>query len=259
MARPNKIGLDYFPVDTEFEPKINSICAIIESKNRELHRATVIGTLLLLWQAVYKNGYYLEFDEDILITFAVRECGLGFDDFTLILETFISKGIFDKTLYEKHKILTSKGLQKQYLNIAKRRSVEIEKRYSLLNDVKKSINVNDNSVNVCNNSINVCNNATNKRKENKRKENETKLNNTLINNFELVKEKLFECYSSVTYNSWLAELEVIDCDDTTLTLAVRYKFTADTITDNYLDKITEFIEEVYGKKYEVKIDWKLGV
>ena len=74
MARPNKIGLDYFPVDTEFEPKINSICAIIESKNRELHRATVIGTLLLLWQAVYKNGYYLEFDEDILITFAVREC-----------------------------------------------------------------------------------------------------------------------------------------------------------------------------------------
>ncbi|MGN0174341.1 MAG: Lin1244/Lin1753 domain-containing protein [Acutalibacteraceae bacterium] len=259
MARPNKIGLDYFPVDTEFEPKLDAVCAIVESNNSSIKRSTVVGTLLLIWQKIYKNGYYLDFDEDIMISFAVRDCGLGFDDFKLILDTFINKGIFDKTLYDECKILTSKGIQKQYLNIAKRRSVEIEKRYSLLSDDLKNINVDNNSVFADNNSINVSNNATKKIKENKSKENKIKLNENLINKFDLVRQKLREKYVCTTYECWFADLELVNCDDETITLSVRDKFKANTIIENYLDDIADIVREVFQKDYEVKIEWKLGV
>lgn len=54
----------------------------------------------------------------------------------------VRRGIFDQTLFDKYGILTSRGIQKRYLEITyKRKKVEMEKAYLLLSDAEIKGNV----------------------------------------------------------------------------------------------------------------------
>lgn len=125
MARTIKEGLPYFPLDTDF---------YINRKIRRLLHSQG-SNALAVWTVVMAKiyggkGYYLELDEDTCFdigdAIAVSEGAVQ-----EIIKLAIKVRLFDSDMYEKYGILTSKGIQEQYLDIIKKanRKNEIEEKF----------------------------------------------------------------------------------------------------------------------------------
>jgi len=112
MARPHKTGLDYFPFDVDFFEDIK----IRKLIKRQGGKAPSVYTLLLC--LIYKNGYYIGGDKEL--PFIILE-KTGFDEVYIrqVINDCFSLGLFNKTLYDEEKIITSKGIQIRYLEIQK--------------------------------------------------------------------------------------------------------------------------------------------
>jgi DnaD/phage-associated family protein len=128
MARPTKEGLEYFPIVTNFEDKV--ILLIAE------FGASAVGIIVSLYQKIYSNGYYISWDNDSLMLFS-RYINEEIETVNAVITRCFDRGVFNKTMYEKHGILTSHGIQKQYLKIckeARRKKVRFIKEYCLIDD-----------------------------------------------------------------------------------------------------------------------------
>jgi hypothetical protein len=131
MARPNKQGVDYFPLDVHLDDKFK----FIEIK----YKLEGFAVLVKLLQKIYSCGYWYRWtnDEALLFSDEIR-C-----DFALVSDVVIEcleRDVFDKSLYEKYSILTSKGIQKRYKEIVRRRKdVEVTEEYLLI-DGMQSVN-----------------------------------------------------------------------------------------------------------------------
>ena len=140
MARLLKEGLDYFPLSCQLNDKFE----LIEAE----YGIIGFGVVVKLFQKIYgQNGYYIEWTDEVALLFAKR-VGLGGGVVSEIVQASIRRGIFDKELFKRYGILTSKGIQKRYLEAARRRkSVKIKSEYLLLDCAKNEINVDNNSIN----------------------------------------------------------------------------------------------------------------
>lgn len=163
MARPSKAGLDYFPLDVEMDDKIE----LIEAK----HGIVGFGVVLKLFQNIYKNGFYFIASEDRLLLFSKR---ISVDNNLIndIINDCVKWDIFDSELFEKFLVLTSRGIQKRYIEATKRRKeVEFASQFLLIDDPELSypekVNVIINPINVCNNSKKDDINSQSKVKESK--------------------------------------------------------------------------------------------
>ena len=179
MARPAKTGLDYFPLDTFMDDKVE----LLEAEHGLLGFAVMVKLL----QKIYSEGYFYKWERREKLLFSKRN-GVAIETLNSITASLLKEGIFNIKTYNKYHILTSAGIQKRYLEATKRRDfVDIDKRYSLING-KGRIDVNINGVNVNKNPVNDNNNPqgagvyvninsqskvkeskVNKRKEKKRK------------------------------------------------------------------------------------------
>lgn len=121
-----KSGIDYFPLDVALDEKFE----LIEAE----FGLTGFGVVVKLLQKIYGGqGYYVEWTNEVALLFAKR-VGLGGGVVSEIVEASVKRGIFDKTLYDKYHILTSKGIQKRYFEaVGRRKSVEVEGAYLLVN------------------------------------------------------------------------------------------------------------------------------
>lgn len=121
-----KSGIDYFPLDVALDEKFE----LIEAE----FGLTGFGVVVKLLQKIYGGqGYYVEWTNEVALLFAKR-VGLGGSVVSEIVEASVKRGIFDKTLYDKYHILTSKGIQKRYFEaVGRRKSVEVEGSYLLVN------------------------------------------------------------------------------------------------------------------------------
>jgi hypothetical protein len=130
MARPTKEGLEYFPLVTNFEDKI--ILLIAE------FGASGVGIVVSLYQKIYDNGYYINWNDDSLMLFS-RYVNEEITKVNTVITRCFDRNIFDKSLYEQYGILTSHGIQKQYLKIckeARRKNVRFIKDYCLIKDIE---------------------------------------------------------------------------------------------------------------------------
>lgn len=181
MARPKEEGLKYFPFDIDFfnDEKIEAISGEFGIKGE-------IATIKLLC-AVYRNGYFIEWNEMLKMKLLKNLPGVSLDLLEQIINRLVKWEFFDKNLFDSVKILTSHGIQKRYFEAIRRRRKSKDYPYILIDGVcgcesKDALSsVDDNNsdsdeivkckVNVCNNptstDINVGNNAT---KESKGKE-----------------------------------------------------------------------------------------
>ena len=135
MARPTKDGLDYFPLVTNFEDKM--ILLIAE------FGASAVGIVVSLYQKIYDNGYYIDWNEDSLMLFS-RYVNEEIEKVNTVITRCFDRDVFNKAIYEKYGILTSHGIQKQYLRVckeARRKRVGFIKEYCLVknNDLLKVI------------------------------------------------------------------------------------------------------------------------
>lgn len=124
LAR-KKIGLDYFPVDVSWDQSVKIFKAKYGLKG--------IGFLLSIWQSIYTEGYFVAWGEDEQLLFS-SENGLTESETMEMVSFSADKGIFDKHTFDEHRILTSKGIQKRYLEACTKRSeVVFQKEYLLIN------------------------------------------------------------------------------------------------------------------------------
>lgn len=129
MARPRKEGLDYIPWDLH---------AFDDMKVLRLMRGNepcAVSVFLYLLGFIYgERGYYMEWNEDV--PFLISEkFGISEESSRSIVNRATNVGLFDKAMRDKYGILTSRGIQKRYLCIAKaakRSRVKIREEYALL-------------------------------------------------------------------------------------------------------------------------------
>ena len=106
MARPQKQGLEYFPFDVSFFGDIRI------RKLIKYHGIQAVPVYEILLCRIYENGYFLEWDEDI--PFIISEVsGLKEDTIAAIINYCIEIGLFNKTVYEESRVLTSRSIQQR--------------------------------------------------------------------------------------------------------------------------------------------------
>jgi hypothetical protein len=128
MARPLKRGLDYFPLDVNMDDSIELFEAECGLEG--------FAILIKLWSKIYSNGYFTDWTSDNQLLFSRR---INSDPYKVlsIVDVCLKRGIFDKNLFTKHQVLTSKGIQKRYLAVclaAKRKNIPFTKEYILLDE-----------------------------------------------------------------------------------------------------------------------------
>lgn len=161
MARPTKKGLDYFPLDVDFLSDLK-VRRIIKACGKE-----AVHILVALLANIYRDeGYYVLWDDDLAFLVA-DEVGTKEGTVEELVRKAVQVKFFDKDIFDKYSVLTSKGIQNRYILATKeRKKVELEFRYLLTNEVNRS-NI---SINGRNNSVNQGNNQQSKVKESKVKE-----------------------------------------------------------------------------------------
>ena len=141
MARPKKQGIDYFPLDVSFFSDV---------KIRKITRGCGVNStsiLICLLCNIYKdNGYYILWDEDLPFVIA-DTVGVSEGAVKEVMLKALQVGFFDQSLYERYKILTSKGIQSRVkVAVYKREEIEYIADY-LVSDVQNSITDVQNGVN----------------------------------------------------------------------------------------------------------------
>lgn len=128
MANTIKIGLPYFSHDTDMyeDPKVKFIKA--------KYKLLGYGFYNRLLEIVYKEkGYYAEFSNKQIVLFS-DETGLTTDQCKEMLNDCLEEDLFDKSLYDKYQIITSKRIQRNYLKgCEKRKSIQLNENYLLIN------------------------------------------------------------------------------------------------------------------------------
>lgn len=170
MGRQNKVGLDYFELDCHMDEKVRLIQAEFGLKG--------FAVFVKLLQEIYGgDGYYCEWTQDRELLFA-SENGLNNGSIQLLKEIVsacIKRNIFSERLFKEYGILTSSGVQKQYLKATvKREVVYLEKEYLLVCVPENRKNVVINAISGGRNAISDGRNTQSKEEKSK-EENNNKL------------------------------------------------------------------------------------
>ena len=119
-------GISYFPLNVHLGNKFE----LIEAE----FGLTGFAVIVKLFQRIYgERGYYCEWTNDVALLFS-KSVGLGYNVVSEILSASIKRGIFDKDIFYKYHVLTSKGIQERYFEaVSRRKNVEVKKEYLLVN------------------------------------------------------------------------------------------------------------------------------
>ena len=136
MARPIKKGLDYFPLNVFLTGSVEYIECV--------YGAIGVYVIISLWKRIYEHSYYYKYDDKSPLVCS-KEFGNqlelcfpkkdkpSYEIYDEIVKKAVEFGTFDKEMFEKYSILTSKTIQRIYVE-AKRKSARelIDERYLLI-------------------------------------------------------------------------------------------------------------------------------
>ena len=125
-----KSGIDFVPLEVHLDTKWQ----LIEAE----FGLTGFAVVVKLLQRIYgQEGYYCDYNEEVALLFT-RECGLGGSVVSEIVAAAVRRGIFDKEVFEKYHVLTSRGIQERYFKAVDRReTTKVDRRYLLVPIPKK--------------------------------------------------------------------------------------------------------------------------
>lgn len=154
LARPQKEGLDYFPLDVDIDQ--DDKVQLIEAQ----FGIVGFGIVIKLLMKIYKEGYFYEWTEKEQLLLSKR-INVDINQVNDVINECLRWGLFDKNLYDKCQILTSKGIQKRYMEaVMRRKQVLIVREYFLL-DASKYLNIVFVSINSINDDINTLSSEVN--------------------------------------------------------------------------------------------------
>lgn len=133
MARPLKVGLDYFPLDVDMDQD-DKLAMVVAMFGMEGY-----GVVVKLLMKIYKEGYYYNWTRREQIIFA-KNVNVDINKVKQIVNECVNEGFFNIKLYHDFEILTSLGIQMRYLEAVKRRkSVSFYEEYFLITDIKEAL------------------------------------------------------------------------------------------------------------------------
>ena len=179
MSRPKKDGVEYFSVDVDFfeDDKIKLLRAEFGAKG--------VYILMYLLCQIYKNGYYISWNDDkCLLVSDGAGCGCTPGFVQEFINGCFKRSFFDKGVFEMFGILTSRGIQRRFLYaVMTRPEIRVIQEYFLLDDefeelpkgiqqkiIFKSVNSKETPVNLKETPVNLKNMPQSKVKESKVKE-----------------------------------------------------------------------------------------
>lgn len=165
MARSKQIGLTYFPFDVDFfeNEKIEALSGEFGIKG-EL-------AVIKLFCAIYKNGYYLEWNDLQKMKLLKRLPGVSSSLLDQIIKKLVKWELLNQDIFTQHSVMTSKNIQNQFINSTKRRKDNSINEYDLIN-----VYINDTSTNI-NVDINTASSSQSVNKSTQSKVKESKVNN----------------------------------------------------------------------------------
>lgn len=116
MARPQKVGLDYFPHDTDAssDPKLEPLLMI--------HGAKGYGFYFLLLEYIYRSdNFRYDISDAETIQILCRKMSISKQEFDSILETCLKYHCFNVEEYKQKHCLTSNGIMKRAQVVIKKR------------------------------------------------------------------------------------------------------------------------------------------
>ena len=128
MARPVKIGLDYFNLNTNVfsDRKIRRLVHVFGTKGFTIY-------IFVLCAIFDDKGYYVQCDDDFLFDIQDR-FNLKENLVSEVINSSVNLGLFSKELFNKFQILTSTSIQERYKLImqSSKRIFSISEKYNLL-------------------------------------------------------------------------------------------------------------------------------
>ena len=115
MARQQKTGLDYFPLDVNIftDNKIR----ILKAR----YGVNGVSVYIYLLCEIYKNGYYMQWNDDLKFILA-DELNLTDGFIEQVLKFLLERSLFDSKLFQSDTIITSPGIQRRYQLAVKERA-----------------------------------------------------------------------------------------------------------------------------------------
>jgi len=133
MSRTTKTGLDYFPLDTNLDEKFE----MIEAE----HGLIGFAIIIKIFQEIYNNGYYYLWDKKRKLLFSKRN-NVDINNLNVIINSALEWNMFSEQLFNDYNILTSVGIQRQFLKITERRKeVIINEKIWLINNIADNDNI----------------------------------------------------------------------------------------------------------------------
>lgn len=133
MARPTKLGLDYFPHDTHTDE--DTALQLLEAEFG-LDGYAVYFKLL---ESIYAQGYAKQWGEDECLLFAKKMGAVTVPKLSEIIKGCVRRSLFDEGVYNLFQILTSKAIQQRWLE-AKRKDVSaIDPKVCLIEQTAKGV------------------------------------------------------------------------------------------------------------------------
>lgn len=120
MARPTKVGLDYFPIHVDFfqDKKLQYLRREFGIKGEHI--------VLQILMQIYSEGYYIAWDKDTTTTFWRTNYGQSSGVSTKLLDEvvirLVKNGFFSADVFNQFSVLTSAGIQRRYITACARRS-----------------------------------------------------------------------------------------------------------------------------------------
>jgi len=108
MGRNPKVGLDYFPLDTTWDIKMQ----LVKAK----YGLEGVGCVIEIFKLIYSEGYYIKWDDDNRLLFAA-ENKIDENKLVEIVDFACRKCVFHAGKLDNMGILTSSGIQKRWLRI----------------------------------------------------------------------------------------------------------------------------------------------
>lgn len=131
MARPTKEGLDYINIDVDIFDDVKMMFV----SDRFEEKGELITVKLLLF--IYSSGYYVKWNDEVALLFAKRKFkNVSFGLVNDVVSELLKRDFFNEGIFKKFGILTSKGIQKRWLDVVQKskRKCAINEVYSLLHE-----------------------------------------------------------------------------------------------------------------------------
>ena len=131
-----KSGLEYFPLDVDFfqDEKIMFVSARFGTKGEAI--------AVRLMCKIYRQGYFVHWDDDAALLFA-KSVGDGSQHSCVkdVVHELLKRGFFERSIFERFGILTSRGIQRRYVEASIRRKGVWMFEELLLVDVSERDNI----------------------------------------------------------------------------------------------------------------------